>query len=49
MPSDYIYVAVFLLGGLAFGGGTLAASGAVPKRLKVRYPDPEKLSTYECG
>lgn len=45
MLSDFAYILLFLIGGFIFAAiGLFAASLIRPKR-----PNPEKLSTYECG
>ena len=43
--SRYFPVLVFVFVALAFGAGTLLISYFV----QPKYPEPEKLSTYECG
>ena len=43
--SRYFPVLVFVFIALAFGAGTLIISYFV----QPKYPEPEKLSTYECG
>ena len=43
--SRYFPVLVFVFIALAFGVGTLLISYFV----QPKYPEPEKLSTYECG
>jgi NADH-quinone oxidoreductase subunit A len=40
---------MFLLVGLAFGLVPVAAGWVATNLLGVNRPDPEKLSTYECG
>ncbi|MBI5835377.1 MAG: NADH-quinone oxidoreductase subunit A [Armatimonadetes bacterium] len=45
MHASYATVGVFLLLGLAFVGGTFAASWL----LRPHHPHREKLATYECG
>ncbi len=43
--SRYFPILVFVFIALAFGVGTLIISYFV----QPKYPEPEKLSTYECG
>ena len=43
--NRYFPVLVFVFIALAFGAGTLLISYFV----QPKYPEPEKLSTYECG
>ena len=43
--SRYFPILVFVFIALAFGVGTLLISYFV----QPKYPEPEKLSTYECG
>ena len=43
--SRYCPSLMFVLVALAFGAGTLLISYFV----QPKYPEPEKLSTYECG
>ena len=43
--SRYFPSLVFVFVALAFGAGTLLISYFV----QPKYPEPEKLSTYECG
>lgn len=43
--SRYFPILVFVFIALAFGAGTLLISYFV----QPKYPEPEKLSTYECG
>ena len=43
--SRYFPVLVFVFIAMAFGVGTLLISYFV----QPKYPEPEKLSTYECG
>lgn len=45
MLSDFAFLLLFLIGGFIFAAiGLFAASMIRPKR-----PNPEKLTTYECG
>ena len=43
--SRYFPILLFVFIALAFGAGTLLISHFV----QPKYPEPEKLSTYECG
>ena len=43
--SRYFTILMFVFVALAFGAGTLLISYFV----QPKYPEPEKLSTYECG
>ncbi|MBA2486077.1 MAG: NADH-quinone oxidoreductase subunit A [Nitrospira sp.] len=43
--SRYFPILLFVFIALAFGVGTLTISYFV----QPKYPEPEKLSTYECG
>ena len=43
--SRYCPILMFVFVALAFGAGTLLISYFV----QPKYPEPEKLSTYECG
>lgn len=43
--SRYFPILLFVFIALAFGAGTLLISYFV----QPKYPEPEKLSTYECG
>ena len=43
--SRYFPVLLFVFIAFAFGAGTLLISHFV----QPKYPEPEKLSTYECG
>ena len=43
--SRYFPILMFVFVALAFGAGTLLISYFV----QPKYPEPEKLSTYECG
>lgn len=45
MLTDYIYVLIFLCGGLFMVGAALTTA----RILRPHKPNPEKTSTYECG
>ncbi|MDH5728894.1 MAG: NADH-quinone oxidoreductase subunit A [Gammaproteobacteria bacterium] len=45
MLENYVPILLFLALGLAFGAGPMIISMLAGPR----QPDPEKLSTYECG
>ncbi|MGH2363417.1 MAG: NADH-quinone oxidoreductase subunit A [Chloroflexota bacterium] len=45
MPAHYIGVGLFIVVGIAFGGGTFLVAGL----LRPNNPNPVKQETYECG
>ncbi|MDE3076356.1 MAG: NADH-quinone oxidoreductase subunit A [Chloroflexota bacterium] len=45
MPANYIGVALFVVVGMAFGGGTFLIAALI----RPNNPNPIKLDTYECG
>ena len=50
MLSDYLFVLVILVVGVAFPLGAIVTSWIFgPLRIRPQRDDPNKLKTYECG
>jgi len=49
MLANYVPILIFLVGGLLFGCVLLGAGFLASSFLRVRRPDAEKQSPYECG
>ena len=49
MLELYFPIFLFVGIGVVIGGAALAASFGIGEILKIRQPDPEKSSPFECG
>ena len=47
--SDYGYVALFFVGGLAFVCFNFSLASFITRLMSSHRPHPSKLITYECG